>query len=440
MTPFMGSSINIAFPSIAKSLHMDAVLLSWVATAYLLAAAVSLVPFGRLADIYGRKRVFSYGIVVFTITSFLSAISNSGPMLILFRIFQGVGSSMIFATGIAILISVFPAHERGKVLGINVAAVYTGLSMGPFVGGVLTEQYTWRSLFLINVPLGLMILFLVRWKLRWEWAEAKNERFDLPGSILYGSSLVLIMYGISLLPDGRSLWIILLGVICGVVFVKLEMTTNTPVFDLKVFRKNRTFTFSNLAALIHYSATFAITFFLSLYLQYIKGLSPQTAGLILISQPVVMALLSPVAGRLSDRIEPRIVASMGMALTALGLSFLTLVNEHTALSSIVMILIFIGFGYGLFSSPNTNAIMSSVDKRFYGVASGSVATMRLLGMMISMGIATVILTVFVGRVQITAETYPSFVKGVRAALIIFSALCFAGVFSSLARGSLHSKA
>jgi len=213
-----------------------------------------------------------------------------------------------------------------------------------------------------------------------------------------------------------------------------------PVFDLKVFRKNRTFTFSNLAALIHYSATFAITFFLSLYLQYIKGLSPQTAGVILISQPVVMALLSPVSGRLSDRIEPRIVASMGMGITALGLFFFTLLNEHTALSSIVIILIFIGFGYGLFSSPNTNAIMSSVDKRFYGVASGSVATMRLLGMMISMGIATVILTVFVGRVQITAETYPSFVKGVRAAFIIFSALCVAGVFSSLARGSLHSKA
>ncbi len=394
MTPFMGSSINIALPSIGKKFQIDAVLLSWVATAYLLAAAISLVPFGRLADIYGRKKIYKYGIGIFTLTSFLSAISISAPMLITFRIFQGVGSAMIFATGIAILSSVFPPQERGKALGINVAAVYTGLSLGPVLGGFLTQHLTWRSVFLFNVPLGLIIICLVLWKLKGEWAEAKGEKFDLLGSIIYSLAIIAIMYGISLLPAMMSLWIILLGLLGILVFVKWEFRVKTPVYDLNLFRTNRVFAFSNLAALINYSATFAVTFLLSLYLQYIKALSPQSAGMILIAQPIVMTIFSPFAGRLSDRIEPRVVASIGMTLTAIGLFFFTALQENSRLEFIIARLIVLGFGFAFFSSPNTNAIMGSVEKRFYGLASGSVGTMRLLGMMISMGIATLIFAVF----------------------------------------------
>ncbi len=439
MTPFMGSSINIALPSIGKKFQIDAVLLSWVATAYLLAAAISLVPFGRLADIYGRKRIYKYGIGIFTITSFLSAISISAPMLITFRIFQGIGSAMIFATGIAILSSVFPPQERGKALGINVAAVYTGLSLGPILGGFLTQHLTWRSVFLINVPLGLIIIFLVLWKLKGEWAEAKGERFDLSGSIIYSLSIIAIMYGISLLPSMKSLWIILFGLFGILAFVKWEIKVETPVYDLNLFRTNRVFAFSNMAALINYSATFAVAFLLSLYLQYIKELSPQSAGLVLIAQPIVMAIFSPFAGRLSDRIEPRIVASIGMTLTAIGLFLFTFLNKDSSLEFIIACLIILGFGFAFFSSPNTNAIMGSVEKRFYGLASGSVGTMRLLGMMISMGIATLIFTLYIGRVQITVEYYPVFIKSVKAAFFIFAVLCFGGIFASLVRGRLRAE-
>ncbi|MBW1717425.1 MAG: MFS transporter [Deltaproteobacteria bacterium] len=430
ITPFMGSAVQIALPSIEREFGIDAIVLTWIATSYLLAAAISLVPFGRLADIHGRKRIFTYGMVIFTISSFLSAISISAPMLILFRILQGVGSSMVFATGIAILTSVFPPQERGKVLGTNVAAVYIGLSFGPFLGGFLTQHFTWRSIFLVTVPLGLI--------LKGEWAEARGEKFDLPGSLIYGLGIVAIMYGISLLPGLRSLWFIVCGFLSIVAFVTWETRVENPVFDLDLFKTNRVFALSNLAALISYSATFAVAFLLSLYLQHIKGMSPQSAGLVLISQPVIQAIFSPFAGRLSDRVEPRIIASIGMGLTTFGLVLFIFLNGNSTLEFLVARLILLGFGFALFASPNTNAIMGSVEKRFYGVASGSVGTMRLLGMMISMGVATMIFALFIGRVQITTEYYPMFLKSMRAAFIVFSLLCFGGIFASLVRGRVRS--
>lgn len=437
-TPFMASSINIALPSIQKEFQINAVLLSWVAASFILAAVVFLLPFGRLADLYGRKKIFTYGIIILTVSSFLSAISFSAPMLIFFRVFQGIGSAMIFATGIAILTSVFPPGERGKVLGINVTAVYTGQSMGPFFGGLLTQHFTWRSVFLIPVPLGLIIISLILWRLKGEWTGAKGEKFDFIGSVIYGLAIIMIMYGITLLPTIMSLWLILVGIICLWAFVKWETKIDNPLIETRLFSTNRVFALSSLAALINYSATFAVSFLLSLYLQYIKGLSPQGAGLILIAQPIVQALFSPFAGRLSDRIEPQIIASSGMMLTAIGLFLLTFIGQNTTLTFIIASLIMLGFGFAFFSSPNTNAIMSSVDRKFYGVASGSVGTMRLLGQMFSMGIATLLFSIYIGRVQITVEYYPVFLKSVKAAFMIFSVLCFGGIFASLARGKLRN--
>jgi len=436
LTPFMGSSINIALPAIQKEFSLDAVLLSWVATSYILASVISLVPFGRLADIYGRKRVFTWGISIFTTASFISAFSVSASMLIFSRIIQGIGSAMIFATGIAILISVFPVSQRGRVLGVNVAAVYIGLSVGPFLGGFLTQYFTWRSIFVFTIPLGFIIIGLVLLRLKGEWAEAKNEKFDMPGSLIYAASLVALMYGISVLPKQISILIIVLGIGGIFAFVKWEMKVTNPVFNLTLFRVNRVFAFSNLAALINYSATFAVAFLLSLYLQHIRGLSAQNAGLILIAQPVVQAIFSPFAGRLSDRIEPRIVASTGMVLTTIGLFLFIFLNDYSTLEMIIARLIILGFGFALFSSPNTNAIMSSVAKRFYGLASGSVGTMRLMGMMISMGIATLIFAIFIGRSQITMEHSAEFLKSMNVAFIVFSLLCFAGIFASLIRGKI----
>lgn len=435
--PFMGSSVNIALPSIGSEFAMDAISLGWVATAYLLAAAIFVVPFGRVADIYGRKRIFMCGVLIFAVSSLLLAISASATMLISFRILQGIGGAMILGTGVAIITSVFPAEERGKALGINVAAVYLGLSLGPFLGGFLTQHFGWRSIFLVNVPLGLIILAFIFWRLKGEWAEAKGEKFDITGSIIYTLMLTAIMYGLSLLPEMSGVWLILAGALGFVAFVKWEMKVESPVLNMNLFRNNTVFALSNLAALINYSATFAVGFLLSLYLQYIKGLSPQSAGVILVSAPVMQAIFSPLAGRLSDKIEPRIVASTGMGLTVVGLVFFTFLSEETSLGFIVAGLIILGFGFALFSSPNTNAVMSSVEKRVYGVASATLATMRQIGMMFSMGIAMLLFAIDIGRVQIIPEYYPLFLKSVNSAFIIFVVLCFGGIFASLARGKIR---
>jgi len=437
LTPFMGSSVNIALPSIGREFFMDAVILSWVNTLYLLAAALFLVPFGRLADIYGRKKIFTHGILIYTVSSLLCGVSPFTSFLLVSRILQGMGAAMIFGTAVAILTSVFPASERGKVIGINVAATYSGLSLGPFLGGFLTQQLGWRSIFLINVPLGLVVLVLVMTRLQGEWAGSPGEKFDGAGSIIYGVTLVTIMYGISLLPSGKALWFILAGFSGAFMFFVREVKTDTPVLNMNLFRQNIVFAFSSLAALINYSATFAVAFLLSLYLQYLRGFNPQEAGLILVCQPVVMVLFSPFAGRLSDRIEPRIVASFGMTLTTLALVTFTLLGETTRIISVIAWLALLGTGLAFFSSPNTNAIMSSVDKSAYGIASAMVGTMRLLGQMTSMGIAMLVIAVYVGKVEITPEYYLLFLKSAQVVFTIFAVMCFGGIFASLARGKMR---
>jgi EmrB/QacA subfamily drug resistance transporter len=437
LTPFMLSSATIALPAIGDYFKADAVLLSWVATAYLVAAAVALVPVGKLADIHGRKKVFVCGMVLFTLTSLLSGLAWSVAALIAFRVVQGVGIAMIFATGIAIVTSVFPLAERGRVLGITVAAVYSGLACGPFAGGWLTAAFSWRSVFLIPAPLGLGLVLVTLWKLKAEWAGARGEPFDLAGASIYAIAIIALMYGVSVLPDLRGGLLVVAGFGGLAAFAWWELRVPHPVFEVRLFSLNRVFAFSCLAALIHYGATFGVTFLMSLFLQYIKGLSPQQAGLVLIAQPVMMALFSPFAGKLSDRLEPRVLASTGMGITALALLLLTRIGAGTGLWFIVGCLLILGFGFALFSSPNMNAIMSSVEKRYYGVASGSVATMRLLGQMLSLGIVTLMFALVIGRVQITPELHPAFLASVHYALFIFFGLCLCGIYFSFSRGQLR---
>ncbi len=433
LTPFTLSSVNVALPTIGNEFGADAIMLNWIATAFLLSSAMFLVPFGRLADIRGRRKVFVAGMAVFTAGSLLSGVSNSAEMLVAFRVLQGVGGAMIFATGIAILTSVFSPHERGKVLGINVASVYTGLSFGPIIGGVLTQNLGWRSVFLVNVPIGVFIVALALWKMNAEWADARGERFDLTGSVIYSLMLVLIMVGVS----ESHLAPVIAGLILLVFFIVWEERVEHPILEVRLFRENVTFTLSNLAALLNYSATFAVTYLLSLYLQYIKALTPQQAGMILVAQPIVQALLSPFAGWLSDRVEPRVVASAGMAVTVLGLLVFSRIESSTPVSIIVSNLMLMGLGFALFSSPNTNAIMGSVDRRFYGLASATLATMRVVGQMLSMAIVMLVFAVYIGKVMITPEVYPLLIKSTRTSFAVFSLLCFFGIFASLARGRVR---
>jgi len=436
--PFMASTVNIALPSLGKELSLDAVTLGWIATAYLLSSAALLVPFGRIADIYGRKRIFTWGIGIFTFSSLLSGLANSATMLIAWRVLQGVGGAMLAGTAVALLITVFPANERGKVLGIVVAATYIGLSLGPVLGGVLTQHLGWRSIFFLGALLGLSVLGVVLWKLKGEWTGAKGKRFDFTGSVIYVLGLVALVYGFTLLPAMSGAALIVGGIIGLSAFIWWEMRIRSPILDIGLFRNSRAFTFSNLAALINYSATFAITFLISLYLQYLKGFNAGSAGLILVAMPAMQAIFSPLTGRLSDRIEPRLIATAGMVLNTVGLILFIFLTEETSLKLIIGNLVLIGFGYALFVSPNTNAIMSSAPKTAYGVASATLATMRQIGTVLSMGVAMLMFTLYsIANVQITPEYYPLFQESMQTSFIIFAILCFGGIFASLARGKVR---
>ncbi len=435
----MGSALNVALPVIGKAFNMDAVALGWVATAYTLAIAICLVPFGRAADLHGRMRVFTLGVFSFLATSLLCSFAASGGMLIAFRGLQGAGAAMMFATSSALLSSAYPPQERGRVLGINVATVYSGLSFGPFFGGILTQALGWRSVFAVGVVLGIAAA-VVALQTTAEWAEARGERFDWVGTAIYAAAIAAVMYGLSLLPDLRGGALVAAGIAGAVGFVAWEGRTPAPILNLSLFRGNRTFTLSSVAALINYLATTAVTFLLSLYLQYVKGLTPETAGIVLVAQPIMMAVFSPLAGRLSDRLDARIVASLGMALTAVGLLMLVFLGSATPFPYIIAALLLLGIGFGLFSSPNMNAIMGSAEKRLYGVASAVVATMRTLGQMLSLGIALLIFSLVIGHVQITAQYIGEFLTSTRVAFSIFAVLCVFGIFASLARGRVRGAA
>ncbi len=435
LTPFMGSSVNVALPSISREFGMDAVQLGLVPTVYLLAAAMCLVPAGRLADIHGRKRVLTAGVLLYTLASLLCALATSGAFLIGARVVQGCGAAMIFGTNVAILASVVPQHRRGAALGINVGAVYLGLSIGPTLGGILTQQLGWRSLFQVNVALGILIAGAIFWKIRGEWAEARGERFDAIGSMLYGVALAGVMYGLSQFPDASGTWWVLGGLAAAVVFARWELRSGSPVLDLRLLVHNRVFALSNLAALINYAATYAVGFMLSLFLQFIKGLSPQEAGLVLVIQPAVQCAVSPLAGRLSDRVESRLVASAGMGLTVIALVILNFLREDTSIRAIAVPLVLLGCGFGLFSSPNTNAVMASVDRGHYGVASALLGTMRLLGQMLSMGMTLLAVSLLVGRVAITPAVSGPLLESLRTVFSVSAVLCVLGTLASLTRGS-----
>lgn len=416
---------------------MNALSLSWVASSFILAAAITLIPMGRLADIHGRRIVFLYGAVIFTLASLLCTWTPSQSFLIVARAIQGIGGAMIFSTGTAMLISAYPQNERGKFLGINITAVYVGLTIGPFIGGWVTQYFGWRYIFVFTVLLGAMIIFITAIYLEKEPLEKKKEHFDVAGSVLYAIALFAVMYGFSLLPGWNAGLLIGVGILCLGCFVFQQLKHPFPLLNLRLFLDNKVFAFSNLAALINYSATFVVTFLLSLYLQNIKMLTPFEAGSILVAAPIVQALISPFAGRLSDRFEPQIIASIGMAITVTGLVQLIFLNGGTTINYVLFCLVLLGVGFAFFSTPNVNATMSAVEKRYFGVASATLATMRLMGQMISMGITMLVFAVILGSRPIAVATQNLFLESSQLIFFILSIICCGGIFASLARGKMH---
>lgn len=334
-------------------------------------------------------------------------------------------------TSMAMLMSAFPPKERGKVIGMNVASVYLGLSAAPVLGGILTQSLGWRSLFIINGSVSVLVALAVFFAIRTEWKESEKGRFDWSGSLLYVLSLILLMYGFSKMPETFAIVMTTAGLIGLYFFIRMEIKVAFPVLDVSMFRDNIVYALSNLSAFINYAATFAVSFVLSLYLQYVKQLTPREAGMLLMAQPVLMALVSIFSGRLSDRFNPKWLASSGMAISVIGLCMMAFLTIESSNAYILTALGILGFGFGLFSSPNTNVVMSSVENKHYGVASATLATMRNLGMMFSMAIASLAVHIFIGNRPLGVSTIPDFMHSSQVIFLLFSALCLVGVFTSM---------
>jgi len=441
ITAFMGtfliSAVNIALPAIENDFELNAIALSWVITAFLLSMAVFLLPIGRLGDLTGIRRMFKIGVVLFTAASIACGFAPNGTWLIILRLLQGIGAALTSTTGPAILVSAFPPKLRGRVLGMSVAAVYLGLAFGPFAGGIITQYIGWRAIFFIASGLGVVTVYIAfRFLGKDNISETKGKKINLTGSIFYMFGLIALVYGSSSIPKTYGWILMLAGILFMVIFWQFERKSKLPVIDTTLYTKNRLFAFSNLAALINYSATFAIVFLLSLYLQKIQGLSPRDAGIILVAQPVIMAIFSPVFGSMSDKIQPRILATAGMSMCTIGLILFAFVGATSPIWLIIMLLIWMGIGFALFSSPNMNTIMSSVSKTQYGLASGSASTMRVLGQIVSMTVVTFAFAIIIGNQAIEHISDSRFLSAMQWGFISFASISIFGIYFSYNRGKI----
>ena len=450
MSPFDGSVVTIAIPSIASSINLSLEAAVWVPLAYLLLLTLLLINVGRLADLHGRKRFYTLGFALFTAGSILCALSTSDLQLISFRALQGVGAAFIAANSTAIVTEVFPAEGRGRALGINTMAVYTGLTVGPVLGGILVQAFGWRSIFYVNVPIGILVITLVTLKLRQNPPSALGARFDLPGaatiSVALATSLVVLtLGGIYGWFSALTISLAALSVAMFFLFLRFERTSPFPTLDISLFSKNRLFAAANATAFLSYIAVIGVTLTIAIYLETIKGLSPEITGLYLIAQALPMALFSPLSGWLSDRFGSRTLATIGMGCVTVGLFLFSGLNAESSALDVILRLAIVGVGFGFFSSPNTSAVMGSVRQEELGVAAGTLGTMRFMGQSIGLAMlgavmATTLspqalLTVFTSLTSQGGVVTGEFVSGMRTFFLIATGMGALGTLASTTRGN-----
>lgn len=426
---FISTCVSVAIPVMAKDLAMNNIMQNWVATLFLLLIAAFSIPFGKICGKYGLKKSLFIGLIIILIGAFASALSFSGYMLLFFRAFQGVGAALTNVASMALVVMAVSPNKRGRALGINIMSVYIGLSLSPVLSGILTTNLGWPSIFYITVPLIIISLFLT-YSIKEEWLSYENASIDKFGSIVYILGIILFIYGFSSINSLIGIISIIIGLILLILFAVIELKIEEPIFDVRLF-KNSEFALSNLASMISYIATFVITFVLNYHFQYILGMDSQTAGLYLIMTPLVMAILSPISGTLSDKVKPHYLASLGMFFVAVAIGILCFLNETTPIYLIIIAMILQGLGYGLFASPNNNIIMSSVPPKDTSSASASLSAVRVIGQTMSLGMLTVIFAFIMGNVPMIPKYYPLLMESSRIACIIAVIACVIAIFASI---------
>ena len=433
-SPFSATALNIAVPHIGAEFHAAATSLSWIVLSFLMVTALLSIPFGRIADMRGRKTILRVGILLVCVASFLNIFSPNMPVFYLFRVVQGIGAAMIYATNTAILVSAFPPERRGSVLGTSVAAVFTGSASGPVIGGFITHTFGWRAIFIAISAFALIAFVMAMTRLPKENKPETKAKLNYYSIVFYVLSLGLLLCGLVTLSQNIWSYIILgAGIVLIILFVRHEARAEAPLIEVRLFSKNLDFSMSNLAALFNFAAVFAIVYLMSLYLQLARGFTADVSGMIMISQPVVQIVLSPIAGRLSDKRPPAAIASIGMACCAGALFMFAFLDGQTPLAYILAALLLTGFGVGLFSSPNANVVLGSVSKKDYSVATSVQSTARTVGQVFGMAVLTIIINAVIGNVQIDHVAPAAIIRDAHISFLVFAGVCIIGILISLRR-------
>jgi len=437
MSALDGSVVNTVLPVITREFGSDLSVTGWVVTVYLLVISGLLLTFGRLGDLYGHKRVYVGGFVIFVLGSAICGQALNTYMLIGARAFQALGAAILASNSPAIVTTSFPGRQRGQALGMQATMTYLGLLLGPTVGGYLTVAWGWRSIFYINVPIGLLALVLSLVAIPGAEQRKVAERFDPAGAVAFFVGLVALLLAL----NRGNIWgwdsPATLGVLAGALallglFVWIERHVPHPMLDLGLFC-SRLFSAATGSAVFNYLCLYGIALMMPFYLIQARGLAPDRAGLILSAQPLMMAIAAPLAGTLSDRIGSRLLSSVGMAILGIMLAVLSTVVQTTSLTVIVLYLAVIGIGIGVFIAPNSNALMGSAPRHRQGVAAGVLATARNVGMVLGIGLSSAV-SLGVETAARAAGRPDAFIWGLHVTFLVLAGAAALGVVTSLTRG------
>jgi MFS family permease len=422
-TPLMLSSVNVALPAIARDLVLDAVTLTWVPLAYLVAAVALVLPAGRVADHIGRRRVFIAGTLGVIVSSFAAAAAGDGAAFLASRVAQGLFTALLYATQVAIISSVVAPARRGQYIGYTVACVYVGLTAGPALGGWMVDAWHWRAALLVHVPLSALSCLIGLTLARTEWKSDHPQPVDPFGSLLYGGGLALLLVGLANALNGPLVLLAPAGVLALFLFTRHEARVPSPLIDIPLLLGQARLRAAVIAAFLMYAATFGNVVLVSLQLQYLEGASAFAAGQVMLVQPLTMTLLAPVFGRLSDVLDARLLTSSGTVFALIGLLLLAFNAGSHSHALLLTGLLAVGLGFSLFSAPNTNALMSGVPKARYGAAAGIVATTRLLGQLTSQGVVVIVFALVIGHVPLAEGNREALAEAVRIAYGLAAVLC-----------------
>ena len=438
MATLDGSIVNVALPTLTEYFKTDITTIEWVVMAYLLTITALLLSLGRLSDMFGRKTIFAGGLAIFTIGSGLCAVSTTEGQLILYRVIQGVGAAMLMATGVAIITHAFPPRDRGKAMGLIGTVVAIGSMAGPVAGGFLIENVGWQYIFYINIPIGIFGTAMALTVLRKD-ETIRGQTFDVAGALTLFISLVSLLLALSRgqeLGWGSKYITFLSGssVLFFILFIIAENKARQPMMELRHFR-NRPFAAANISALISFIAMFSVILLMPFFLEKELGYSPQKVGIVFLAVPLVMSVVSPVSGWLSDRTSSYILSSTGVGIASISILWLGFLDASSGFLDVVLRLSLLGLGMGLFQAPNNSIIMGSLPKEQLGIAAGTLGTMRNMGMVIGVAVSG---AVFSNRYVFYGDTESSFLPAFHDTYTAAAVICSIAVVTSVVRSKHKS--